>query len=132
MDQKLWKKILNENTLVTEGVSSQALKSYLETALWSSGDGDLENLDDKYGIRDVDKSALNQAKKDLTKFFAMAKKYIQGERDEKVAHDFWLTRNGHGAGFWDGNYEYGDELTKLSKKFGEINPYVGDDGKIYF
>ena len=125
MDSKLWKKILNENTLVTEGVSSKAVDSYLETALWST------DLDD-YTIRDIDKSAVNQAKKDLTKFFSMAKKYIQDEQDDDVAHDFWLTRNGHGAGFWDGDYEYGDELTKLSKKFGEINPYVGDDGKIYF
>jgi len=125
MDQKIWKKLLNENTLVTEGISSKALNSYLETALWST------DLDD-YSIHDIDKGAVNQAKKDLTKFMSMAKKYIQGEQDDDVAHDFWLTRNGHGAGFWDGDYEYGDELTKLSKKFGEIDPYVGDDGKIYF
>ncbi len=39
---------------------------------------------------------------------------------EQVGHDFNLTRNGHGAGFWDrGLDELGDRLTKASKPFGE-------------
>jgi hypothetical protein len=50
-----------------------------------------------------------------------------------AAHDFWLTRNGHGAGFWDGDWpdEVGRKLTALSKEFGEQWHYVGDDGLIY-
>jgi len=53
--------------------------------------------------------------------------------DEKAGHDFWLTRNGHGAGFWDGDWQEpaGAELSKASKAFGEINLYVSDDGKLY-
>ena len=48
-----------------------------------------------------------------------------------MAHDFWLTRNGHGTGFWDGDYpETGDRLTELAKKFGECNLYVTDDNEI--
>ena len=49
-------------------------------------------------------------------------------------HDFWLTRNGHGAGFWDGDYddEVGTELTKIAHTFKELDCYVGDDGKIHF
>jgi hypothetical protein len=48
-------------------------------------------------------------------------------------HDFWLTRNGHGAGFWDGDYEeeLGEKLTAICKKMGSIDLYVGDDNKIY-
>jgi len=51
----------------------------------------------------------------------------------KGCHDFWLTRNGHGAGFWDGDWddETGKRLTTISKKYVEIDLYVGDDGKIY-
>ena len=46
--------------------------------------------------------------------------------------DFWLTRNGHGAGFWDrGLGSVGDELTKNAKPFGSVDAYVGDDGKVY-
>lgn len=52
---------------------------------------------------------------------------------ERAGHDFWLTRNGHGAGFWDGDWPepYATQLDKLSKKFGESDLYTGDDGLIY-
>ena len=132
MDSKLWKKILNENTLVTEGVSSQVFKSYLDVILWAGTDDDDEQLSKNYDHRNFDKSALNQAKKDLNKFFGLAQKYIQDEDEKQVAHDFWLTRNRHGTGFWDRDYKYGKELTKLAQKFGDLWAYVGDDGKIYF
>lgn len=51
-----------------------------------------------------------------------------------AGHDFWLTRNGHGCGFWEN--EHGTEaqcykLTDLSKTFGECDLYYGDDRKIY-
>jgi hypothetical protein len=50
-----------------------------------------------------------------------------------AGHDFWLTRNHHGCGFWDrGLGELGDQLTKASQQFDEIDLYVGDDGKLYF
>lgn len=41
---------------------------------------------------------------------------------KQAGHDFWLTRNHHGAGFWDGDYPEpeGTELTKLSHSFGEV------------
>lgn len=50
----------------------------------------------------------------------------------RAAHDFWLTRNHHGAGFWDGDWPEteGEILTKAAKAFGECNLYVTDDGKI--
>jgi hypothetical protein len=44
----------------------------------------------------------------------------------------WLTRNGHGTGFWDrGLGERGDALTKSAESFGDAVLYVGDDGRIY-
>ena len=52
--------------------------------------------------------------------------------DHRHGVDFWLTRNGHGAGFWDRGYgAVGDELTKMSKPYGESDLYRGDNGKIY-
>ncbi len=56
-----------------------------------------------------------------------------GSDDEAAGHDFWLTRNGHGAGFWDGDWPEpaATRLTASSKKYGEFNLYLGDDGKIY-
>ena len=52
---------------------------------------------------------------------------------DHVGNDFWLTRNHHGAGFWDGDYP--EDLEKafmgIVKNFGEVNLYVGDDGLVY-
>lgn len=50
-----------------------------------------------------------------------------------AGHDFWLTRNGHGAGFWDGDWEepYASHMDKISKLAGEAEVYIGDDGLLY-
>lgn len=65
---------------------------------------------------------------------------IQSDEDigeaeaQQAGSDFWYTRNGHGCGFWDGGWPepYATELTNAAKSFGEISPYLGDDGKVYF
>ena len=56
-----------------------------------------------------------------------------GDPWNQVAHDFILTRNHHGAGFWDGDWHqpWGDRLTQLADTYGEINCYVGNDGLIH-
>lgn len=55
--------------------------------------------------------------------------------EDMAGHDFWLTRNGHGAGFWDRSAldadGLGDKLTEVAKGFGESDLYRGDDGAIY-
>ncbi len=56
---------------------------------------------------------------------------------EQAGHDFYLTRNGHGAGFWDGDWQDGEDksrgerLSEAAHAFGGSSPYLGDDGKIY-
>lgn len=58
-----------------------------------------------------------------------------GYSEERAGHDFWLTRNGHGAGFWDrGELDHeglGDRLSKRARKQGEVNAYW-QDGKVGF
>lgn len=111
----------------------EMVNSYLETALWSSTDGD-EPLDNKYSQEDIYDDDVITAKSDCACFVAMAEELLDDLDEGQLGHDFWLTRNGHGAGFWDGDYEeeLGNKLTELSKKFTEVEPYVGDDNKIYF
>ena len=47
---------------------------------------------------------------------------------DDAGHDFALTRNGHGAGFWDrGLGDAGDELTDLAEAEGELNVSVSID-----
>jgi hypothetical protein len=112
----------------------EMLASYLKTALWSSTGDDEEPLDKNYTVTDVAPETLRQARKDVEKFIENAGGLLDNISADSAGHDFWLTRNGHGAGFWDGDYpeNIGDALTKVSHGFREIDPYVGDDGKIYF
>ena len=108
-------------------------ESYIETALWSSTDWDGDHLDANYSIDDFDTKTLEKLELELDLFIEKAGSLLDGLDLTYVAHDFWLTRNGHGAGFWDGDYTkvLGEKLTDLSKQFGEIDLYVGDDNKIY-
>lgn len=51
----------------------------------------------------------------------------------QAGHDFWLTRNGHGTGFWDRDPgEVGQRLTAAAKVYGEAYVYMGDDGQVHF
>lgn len=51
----------------------------------------------------------------------------------KAGRDFWFTRNGHGRGFWDGDWPepYATALDEATEAFGEVDVYLGDDGKVY-
>lgn len=109
-------------------------RQYLVTALWSSNDDSDEQggdpLDLNYSIEDFSEEALQAAIQDCEKFQA-ENGHLYGD-NESAGHDFWLTRNHHGAGFWDGDYEHGDELTEACKQYGEVWLYVGDDGLLHF
>jgi hypothetical protein len=51
----------------------------------------------------------------------------------QAGHDFWMTRNGHGCGFWDGDWSdnYSDRFTLGSNKYGHVDVELGDDGEIH-
>src|ERR1700678_2832670 len=112
------------------------LEAYIAAALWSSTDGstpeDGNFLDENYGLDDLAPEPLEKMKADCDKFQAENAQDIEG-REEQAGHDFWLTRCGHGAGFWDGDWPEpaASRLTTASRKFGEVNLYVGDGGSIY-
>ena len=108
-------------------------RQYLITALWASTGDDAQPLDDAYGVEDIAPDSITQAEADCARFVEMAGGLLANQDDEMVGHDLWLTRNGHGAGFWDGDYPepIGKALTDLAHKMGELNPYVADDGMVY-
>lgn len=124
--------------------------AYIETALWSTNDNsDPETggnpLDDNYSISDLDPETLIKIKADCEKFqrenasdlhyAAEAGVKCGPDFDEtgRAGHDFWLTRNGHGCGFWDGDWPepFATTLTAAAKAFGPVDLYVGDDGKLH-
>lgn len=81
-------------------------------------------------------SAVEKAKVDCAEFIKRAGGLYTNAVDAygagRAGHDFWLTRNGHGAGFWDrGLGKLGDDLTTIANTFSEVNPFVNDDFLIY-
>lgn len=56
-----------------------------------------------------------------------------GRGPDKAGHDFWLSRNGHGTGFWDRFMDgderqaVGDKLQAGAKAYGEVSLYLGDE-----
>lgn len=122
---------------------SKFVQSYIESALWSSTDFDGVPLDDsKYANAELAPETLKRFEADCEKFQAESDAIINSVTEyhavsslsrQPIAHDFWLTRNRHGAGFWDGDYpkEIGEALTKLAHSFGECDLYIGDNGQIY-
>jgi len=123
----------------------QFTTGYIECALWSTNDESTPEggvpLDKNFSVSDIAPETLEKIISDCAKFQSensetLAKvEYPRNDSTDlaHAGHDFWLTRNGHGAGFWDGDLpeEIGDALTEACKKFGEVWLYVGDDGLIY-
>lgn len=105
-----------------------------------------EPMDRHYSEADLSPEALSKMLADCARFESEQGEVIRAaiETGEVVCgpdfgalgragHDFWLTRNGHGCGFWDGDWPepMADQLTKAAKAFGECDLYAGDDGKLY-
>lgn len=110
------------------------LSSYVETALWSSTDNDGVPLDNiKYANTELAEETISRMRADCEAFLKATEHLEIPVPQAQIAHDFWLTRNRHGAGFWDGDYPepLAKELTDIAHGFGECDLYVGDDGKFY-
>jgi hypothetical protein len=114
-------------------------QAYVRAALWSSNDESNEQggepLDRNYSISDLAPECAAKMRADVDRFLTMVESGridTSGISDDILGHDLWLTRNGHGVGFRDRDLgDLGDLLSDLSKSFGEVDLYVGDDGYIY-
>ena len=130
-------------------LTNPAITQLIETLLWSTfGDGDISR------IRHED---LKRLESEYWEFSEKADSLLDGaiaagtlpdwfnpeehnlmdlfsgkENSSQLAHDYILTRNHHGCGFWDGDWvALGDELTALATKLSEIDLTEDEDGVIY-
>ena len=86
------------------------VQAYLECAMWAcvncDAEGNMgENFDD-YDFEDFAVEAIQETIEDCAGFIEQATE-LKGYEDLDTAqcgHDFHLTHNGHGAGFWDRGY----------------------------
>jgi len=119
--------------------------AYIECALWATtgepddGENNGDPLDQDFNIFDVADSARSKIKSECEDFLkredvsSISQKWGE-EEYEQAGHDFFLTRNRHGVGFWDADWPESDAevLTRASHEAGPSEPYVGDYGEIYF
>ena len=147
-----------EDDMIATGQLNDMVRGYVECALWAGQDWSLVNdedpdapdnpvpWDDNYGAEDVSAEGMKMIRDTCREFIEYVAENIgedaldgwvgYGESWERIGHDFYLTRNGHGAGFWDrfgGDTPaaiLGDQLADAARTWGESDFYVGDDGKL--
>jgi hypothetical protein len=118
-------------------LTDQVFDAYVECAIWSSTDDDGRPFDRNYSASDIAPESIDTMRAEVIDFLNGHEDIIwtalSGDMsEEQVGHDFWLTRNGHGAGFWDrGLDELGDQLTAAAKAYSTSDLYVGDDGRLH-
>lgn len=110
-------------------------QAYVETMLWANTwvDGDAstdgphsEDLRDKRDL--VTAEALESMREETDAFVEAQWEDLRGLDAGQSGHDFALTRNSHGAGFWDRGYgEKGDRLTAACKPYGAAYLSLEDD-----
>jgi hypothetical protein len=112
-------------------------RAYIECALWSSVNHDdaLGESLEGYELATVTHNdMLNTCRlwTDANIELLDAACERDGYTIERAGHDFWLTQNHHGAGFWDrGLGDIGARLTDAAHLEGSVDLYVGDDGEVY-
>jgi hypothetical protein len=115
----------------------QFVLAYIETLLWSEGEIYDENencigMFDEYDLCDIALCSVKEMVCDCKSFIEEIEAIKIDMKTDYIAHNFCLTRNGHGTGFWDrGLGDLGDRLTDMCKPYGGQNLYMGDDKKLY-
>lgn len=113
----------------------RVLNGYITCALWSSHDDDGNPLDETYSEQDIAPKTRWAMMADCKQFVDEAGSLLDGLDPEQVGHDLFLTRQGHGAGFWDREYnsnipDLGKKLTVIANDFPVVDLMVYN-GKIY-
>ncbi len=119
---------MTNKTVFSVAVSSDEwrfLSAYFECMIWADGpEGAAFDCDDL--CPDYGRAQTIQA----LGFYHQNEAFLTSETIEQAGHDFWLTRCGHGAGFWDrGNlyvtdmgYDVAPMLTERAEAWGYENP----------
>lgn len=122
---------------VSDDQIKEAIENYLSAAMFTATDGFGDPLEGQ-GVQ-WGPDAQVQARDEVIDFVTQNIEEIRafmtatGHGWAQVGIDFSLTRNGHGAGFWDrGAGEPGVALTESSKAWGEILVVVNSKGQVDF
>jgi len=107
-------------------------EAYVEALLWS----ELDDTKDVYTTfegceHELDDNALAAIDQTCGEFWSLLDRLCFTDH-ARAGHDFCLTRNRHGAGFWDGDWPepLATKLTKHAHAAGEMNLVRIDDDTI--
>ncbi|GGU45795.1 hypothetical protein [Lentzea flava] len=107
-------------------------QQYVTTALWSSLDDDGEPLDAVFSVDDFERESEQSLWEDCHDFVVSNWPDLSRLDPGQCGHDFWLSRNGHGTGFWDrGNGAIGDRLHAAAKVYGSVHLWADDNGWVH-
>ena len=111
-------------------------RGYVDCALWLMTDELGHDCNDFDG--ELSEQAYKSIARDCERFQAENVDALDEARDDRhmsdvqLGHDFFLTRNRHGVGYWDrGLGELGERLTDAAHRLGEVSLYVAEDGLAY-
>ena len=124
-----------------DGFADDFMSGYVEAMFFTNGDtsDDDESLLNGLGTVRLTVAARKRIREDCRKFLGhimpdgcFVQQWIDrfpGNDYETAGRDFWYTRQGHGCGFWDGDWrdgddDIGDDLTTAAKTFGECHVEV--------
>lgn len=86
----------------------------------------------EFDADDVTDETMVAIREECRQFIVSEARDLAEMSPTQAGHDLYLTRNSHGAGYWDrGLGDRGDRLTKAAHAWGSWTLYVGDDGKLY-
>lgn len=114
-------------------------EGYLVCLLWQATDFDGDQLvEDHHDLTVLSDEFVLAAKEQCVEFqkdnAGLLEQYYDAGRSEADAgHDFVLTRNRHGAGFWDrGLGGLGDALSQNCHPYGNVDVYLDDSGEFHY
>lgn len=110
---------------------SEFIRAYKEAIFFTEDDGLREATEFS---RDAEGTIYAECDLFLSVHHAQFKRL--GFPMDRAGHDFWLSRNSHGAGYFD-RTEYGsrydlNRLQQSARNCGEREAYLGDDGLVHY
>jgi hypothetical protein len=121
-----------------------------EVVLYTNSDEYGDPLDENYLIANFEEESLKKLYTEYQQFISIVEEKITAAIGDKwnciddfydvqqpalnqTEYDYVLTRNRHGAGFWDGDWssEVSQILTDAAQSQPEFTALIDDDGKIY-
>tara|TARA_R110000822_G_C15278495_1_gene489940 strand:+ start:990 stop:1385 length:396 start_codon:yes stop_codon:yes gene_type:complete len=113
-------------TLTMTKKENQFYLAYVEAIYFTdTGEDDEPDTD-----AEMDQDFMRESMIDCLAMYGRIACYLSDDNVEQAGHDFWLTRNGHGIGYWDRPEIYGQNMaenyTKWAESFGPADPVFDD------